>query len=510
MDFSMVGWNEGNTELPDAIKDVPVVERLFPRPGADNDTDTGDDTERIQKALDRVGQKAKLGVVQGKTVVPTGALALARGVYRISKPLKVRDSGVLFRGDPAGGSRIVCQWESTGPRYAIEIEGQKDKMLPDTRVPVVSDYTPVGSFILALDPTYFPESTLSVGDQIMVTRIGNDRWVEDIGMDDFDSDKKGVKPWRKMSAHMFRTIRSLDPHTGIVQLDAPLPISIRRYYGGGWVTKYEDRKIWAVGVQFLDLVFPKNIGRTTEDMLDEKGRGSEDYRFSYEIFANYALRLDLAAHVYFSHITTAFFHNFISVGTDVHHVTLDSVVHSYPDDMLSGQSAFQLSGQLVLIKNSLSQGSFHFFVDINHVPGPNVVHRSQAINIGKSYQPLPLDFAPGEVGPHMKFCTGLLFDQVTTDGSIQIVNRGDMGTGQGYSGANSVVWNSRAREGVLTHRAQGFQNFAIGSEDYEAEDRRPWDSQGWKEHLGSEVLPGSLYLRQLTDRLDRRAKGWVS
>ncbi|KAG0069482.1 hypothetical protein BGZ89_002768, partial [Linnemannia elongata] len=500
MDFSMVGWNEGNTELPDAIKDVPVVERLFPRPGADNDTDTGDDTERIQKALDRVGQKAKLGVVQGKTVVPTGALALARGVYRISKPLKVRDSGVLFRGDPAGGSRIVCQWESTGPRYAIEIEGQKDKMLHDTRVPVVSDYTPVGSFILALDPTYFPESTLAVGDQIMVTRIGNDRWVEDIGMDDFDSDKKGVKPWKKMSAHMFRTIRSLDPHTGIVQLDAPLPISIRRYYGGGWVTKYEDRKIWAVGVQFLDLVFPKNIGRTTEDMLDEKGRGSEDYRFSYEIFANYALRLDLAAHVYFSHITTAFFHNFISVGTDVHHVTLDSVVHSYPDDMLSGQSAFQLSGQLVLIKNSLSQGSFHFFVDINHVPGPNVVHRSQAINIGKSYQPLPLDFAPGEVGPHMKFCTGLLFDQVTTDGSIQIVNRGDMGTGQGYSGANSVVWNSRAREGVLTHRAQGFQNFVIGSEDYEAEDRRPWDSQGWKEHLGSEVLPGSLYLRQLTDR----------
>ncbi|KAF9550869.1 hypothetical protein EC957_011416 [Mortierella hygrophila] len=510
MDFSMVGWNEGNTELPDAIKDVPVVERLFPRHGADKDADTGDDTERIQRALDRVGQKAKVGVVQGKTVVPTGALALARGVYRISKPLKVRYSGILFRGDPAGGSRIVCQWESTGPRYAIEIEGQKDKMLHDTRVPVVSDYTPVGSFFLALDPTYFSESTLAVGDQIMVTRVGNDRWVEDIGMDDFDSSKKGVKPWKKMLAHMFRTIRSLDPHTGIVRLDAPLPISIRRYYGGGWVTKYEDRKIRAVGVQFLDLVFPKNVGRTTEEMLDEKGRGSEDYRFSYEIFANYALRLDLAAHVYFSHITTAFFHNFISIGTGVHHVTLDSVVHSYPDDMLSGQSAFQLSGQFVLIKNSLSQGSFHFFVDINHVPGPNVVHRSQATNIGKPHQPLPLDFAPGEVGPHMKFCTGLLFDQVTTDGSIQIVNRGDMGTGQGYSGANSVVWNSRAREGILTHRAQGFQNFVIGSEDFEAENRQPWDSQGWKEHLGSEVLPGSLYLRQLADRLDRRAKGWVS
>lgn len=388
--------------------------------------------------------------------------------------------------------------------------GQKDKMLHDTRVPVVSDYTPVGSFFLALDPTYFSESNLTIGDQIMVTRIGNDLWIEDIGMDDFDSSKKGVKPWKKMRSHMFRTVRSLDPHTGIVQLDAPLPISIRRHYGGGWVTKYEDHKLRAVGVQYLDLVFPRNLGRTTDDMLDEKGRGSEDYRFSYEIFANYALRLDRAAHVYFSHITTSFFHNFISIGTDVHHVTMDSVVHSYPNDMLSGQSAFQLSGQLTLIKNSLSQGSFHFFVDINHVPGPNVVHRAQAINIGKPYQPLPLDFAPGEVGPHMKFCTGLLFDQVVTDGSIQIVNRGSMGSGQGYSGANSVVWNSRAREGVLTHRAQGFQNFVIGSEDFEADDRHPWESHGWKEHLGSEVLPGSLYLRQLGDRMVRMSKGWVS
>ncbi|KAF9899563.1 hypothetical protein EC991_008616 [Linnemannia zychae] len=509
MDFSMVGWNEGNTDLPDALKDVAVIERLYPRPGADKDSDNGDDTERIQQALDRVAQQAKVKV-RGDSVVPTGALALARGVYRISKPLKIRDSGVLFRGDPAGGSRIVCQWEPTGPRYAIEIEGKKDKMLHETRVPVVSDYTPVGSFYLALDPTFLPGSTLAVGDQVMVTRIGNDRWIEDIGMDDFDSNKKGVKPWKKMHARMFRTIRSLDPHTGIIQLDAPLPISIRRHYGGGWVTKYQDNKIRALGIQFLDMVFPKNIGRTTDDMLDEKGRGSEDYRFSYEIFANYALRIDLAAHVYFSHITTAFFHNFVSVGTDAHHLTFDSVVHSYPDDMLSGQSAFQLSGQLVLIKNSLSQGSFHFFVDINHVMGPNVVHRAQATNVGKPYQPLPLDFAPGEVGPHMKFCTGLLFDQVITDGSIQIVNRGDMGTGQGYSGANSVVWNSRAREGIMTHRASGFQNFVIGSEDFEAEDRMPWNSHGWKEHLGSEVLPGSLYLRQLGDRLERRSKGWVS
>ncbi|KAK3827728.1 MAG: hypothetical protein J3Q66DRAFT_434417 [Benniella sp.] len=375
LDFSMVGWNEGNTDIPNA-EAIPVVKRLWPRQGADSELDKGDDTDRIQRAFDHVSQATE-NLVQSNQVVPTGSLVLERGVYRISRSLKIRRSGLLFRGDSAGGSRIVCQWKPTGPRYAIEIEGREDQMLEDTDIPVVSDYTPVGSFSLALDPTYFEETELAVGDQVVVTRVGNDRWVKDIGMDDFDSDKKGVKPWKKM-----RTGRSVLLTNGRA-LSSLTPLCLFR--SGGRIL----------------------AARTTDEMLDEKGRGSKDYRFSYEIFANYA------------------FH-----------------------EMLSGQSAFQLSGQLVLIKHSLSQGSFHFFVDINHVMGPSVFHRLQATNIGKPHQPMPLDFAPGRVGPHMKFCTGILVDQGVTDGSIQIVNRGDMGTGQGYAGANSVVWNSHAREGI--------------------------------------------------------------
>jgi len=47
----------------------------------------------------------------------------------------------------------------------------------------------------------------------------------------------------------------------------------------------------------------------------------------------------------------------------------------------------------------------------------------------------------------MKFCTGILVDQ-GVDSDCQ----SDMGTGQGYAGANSVVWNSRVREDILTRR----------------------------------------------------------
>ncbi|KAF9357627.1 hypothetical protein BGX34_009284 [Mortierella sp. NVP85] len=448
MDFSMVGWNEGNTDIPNT-KDIPVIERLWPRQEADSELNKGDDTDRIQSALDRVSQATE-NLVQRNQVIPTGSLALYR-------KRSVQD--------------LAATRDSTG---------KEDQMLEDTDILVVSGYTPVG-FSLALDATYFEDVGLAVGDQVVVTRVGNDHWVKDIGMDDFDNDKKGVKPWKKMRGRMHRTIRALNQRTGIVRLDAPLPIWIRRQYGG-YVTKYKDRKIRALGIQFLDMVFPRNIG-TTQEMLDEKGRGSKDYRFSDEIFANYALRMNRACHMYITHAISAFFHNFVSLGTNVHHVTLDSIVHSYPDEMLSGQSAFQLSVSFIDSKRSM---------------------------LGKPYQPMALDFAPGEVGPHMKFCTGILVDQGVTDESIQTVNRGDMGTGQGYAGANSVVWNSRAREGILTHRAGGFQNFVISSEDLEAEDRQPWDSHGWKGHLGGEVLPESLYLRQLADCLDRLSKGWIA
>ncbi|KAF9994194.1 hypothetical protein BGZ79_001089, partial [Entomortierella chlamydospora] len=54
MNFNMVEWSGGNIDLPDMTRDVPVLERLFRRNGADSYSDQGDDTSRIQKALDRV------------------------------------------------------------------------------------------------------------------------------------------------------------------------------------------------------------------------------------------------------------------------------------------------------------------------------------------------------------------------------------------------------------------------------------------------------------------------
>jgi pectin methylesterase-like acyl-CoA thioesterase len=82
-DFSHVGYRNGETAIPD----VDVVVTLHPSP------DGGDDTSRIQAALDRAG-----------TVEPgpdglRGAVLLKGGTYRIKGSLQMQRSGVVLRGE---------------------------------------------------------------------------------------------------------------------------------------------------------------------------------------------------------------------------------------------------------------------------------------------------------------------------------------------------------------------------------------------------------------------------
>ena len=79
-DFSLAGYRNGGVALPVA----PVVETL--QPAAD-----GDDSKRIQSALDRV---AKLPASPENGV--RGAVLLERGIYRCGSTLNVRPGGGLY------------------------------------------------------------------------------------------------------------------------------------------------------------------------------------------------------------------------------------------------------------------------------------------------------------------------------------------------------------------------------------------------------------------------------
>lgn len=80
-DFSHVGYHSGERAIPH----VPVKMTLSPV--------QGDDTKRIQDALDR------LGTLPIDKVALRGTLLLKRGVYRVDGRLKIDHSGIVLRGE---------------------------------------------------------------------------------------------------------------------------------------------------------------------------------------------------------------------------------------------------------------------------------------------------------------------------------------------------------------------------------------------------------------------------
>ena len=68
----------------------------------------------------------------------------------------------------------------------------------------------------------------------------------------------------------------------------------------------------------------------------------------------------------------------------------------------------------------------------------------------------------GAIQPHMRWATGLLVDNCQVpEGGIDLMNRGIMGSGHGWTIGWSVVWNCTAKTFVI-QQPPGSMNWAIG------------------------------------------------
>jgi len=132
--------------------------------------------------------------------------------------------------------------------------------------------------------------------------------------------------------------------------------------------------------------------------------------------------------------------------------------------------------------------------------------------------------------PHHRWCTGLLYDNITLKdgGQLGALNRGYSGSGHGWAGANIVFWNCNAESVVVFDPPTPEQNFAIGytgevRDEYStdrleyANDRSGYEGTpkagvykgvplmgtGYIEHPEKPVVPQSLFMQQLIDRIGR-------
>ena len=142
-DFSHAGYHGGGVPLPEA----PVVKTLGPV--------EGDNTARIQEALDEVG-RLPLDPATGLR----GALMLEPGVYEVSDTLYIRQSGVVLLGygqgdDPVADTILRRTGTERGPvilagasgqakRFASAGAGTPDRHCHAPGLPVGSDSFEVG------------------------------------------------------------------------------------------------------------------------------------------------------------------------------------------------------------------------------------------------------------------------------------------------------------------------------------------------------------------------------
>jgi hypothetical protein len=189
-----------------------------------------------------------------------------------------------------------------------------------------------------------------------------------------------------------------------------------------------------------------------------------------------------------------------SVSVTGKRITIDniSIVHNVPTVGAAKPADLNGSGTQLLFNRCFIRGDNLFFFGTGaKVTGPVVVLNS-------------VFRGNGWIQPHMRWATGLLIDGCQVpEGGIDFMNRGVMGSGHGWAVGWAVAWNCEAKS-FLNQQPPGAANWVIGGQGEKQKRAIPFDSipylpEGIYDSYGSPVVPASLYLAQLAERLGKKA-----
>jgi hypothetical protein len=492
-DFSNVGYMSGVVPLPGTggVPEVPVKAVVKPPAWG---VDAG---ATIQAAIDLVSKMPQ--DANGFR----GAVLLKAGEYRIGGHITIRTSGVVLRGEGTGPTGTLLRATGADRRYdehhpfgdgLVQIEGAVPRgaawtggddfatlAVAGTEHNITDNYVPVGARSFHVDST----AGLRAGDSVIVDRPSTAAWIHDLGMDG------PLNPWLPGTKNLIsdRVITQIDAQHNLITVDAPLTNALEQKYGGGTIFKYEfPGRIDHVGVENLSGASDYN-----PSVLDSEGHPvDENHAWTFISLAG-------VENAWVRHITAeAFAFSAVDVQKMSKWVTVEGCQNLDPVSQITGgrRYSFEVGGQLTLVKDCYALHGRHDFVLHSTVPGPNVFVDCTA------------DQAYDESGPHHRWDTGVLFDNVVvhgttepghrTGGSLEAHNQG-MADGHGWSGANILFWNCTADK-LDVGKPPTAQNWAIGDTTTVAP--APTGT-GFIESSNKPVEPHSLYAAQLADRLAR-------
>jgi hypothetical protein len=206
-----------------------------------------------------------------------------------------------------------------------------------------------------------------------------------------------------------------------------------------------------------------------------------------------AVQFDKAENCWARNLTSRYFgYSCVSLERNAKNITvIDSKCLDAKSQITGGRRySFNNTGQLNLFMNLETTEGRHDFVTGAKVLGPNVFVNCKASN------------THNDIGPHHRWAMGTLYDNIVTDGPINVQDRSNSGSGHGWSGVNQVFWNCKAKTAVVQSPWVSGKNYAIGM----VAEKKPgnWfqdrpDGE-WEGHNQSGLMPVSLYLTQLKAR----------
>ncbi len=467
MDFSNSGYKGGGVKIPD------VQARIIVKPKK------GDDTQRIQKAIDFVSSLPlqKDGF--------RGAVLLKKGTYEVKGTLNIDKSGIVLRGEGDGENETILFATGKKKRNIIEVGSKEDSptIHTDTKRTIMDLYVPVGNRSFRVNNS----SGFKVGDSIIIRRYGNSSWIHEIDMDQIP-DRGDTEQWEPFKLDFDRVITKIEGN--IVTIDAPIPNAIERKWGGGVIFQYDDsHRLENVGVENIRVEV--EFDPTVKDVHQGKKYHADEEK------ADTFLTFEYTKNAWMRNVTGLYLtKHLVNLGRYTKWITIQDSKSLEMVSLITGSRRYPFNyvGQLSLTQRVYSEKARHAFIFGKQMAGPNVILDSEDTN------------SFGRSEPHQRWATGGLFDNVT--GNANAMDRAYYGTGHGWGGANFVFWNHTGE--LAVQQPPTAQNYAIGligerqKGDFETTLYNLREDGYW-ENVGRHVKPRSIYLQQLKERKGSKA-----
>lgn len=464
-DFSHAGYKNGEVELP-IVRSILTVSPV-----------EGDNTAHIQAAIDEV---SAMPLDQDGI---RGAVLLKAGLYPVHGILYIRSSGVILRGSgelpkTPGFTSLQAVGNTPQKRTLIiigsEIQSNWKDTVSGSKAAVTSEYLPAGSRTFEVDDP----SKFKVGDNIIIHHPSTKKWLAAVNFGDTAKDG----PW--------------------------VPGELDMYYNR-YVSKIKGNKIKVATPIYHEIdrsLSQTSVWRTTRENLlsevaveklriDIQTTGPEDEDHAWNGIAFTGVEDCWVKNVTVMHFGLA--------GIRLDNASRCTVADSSAVDPISVVKPSRrynfyvgnMSNNL-LFENCHATKARHAFVSNGASSVAGIVFK----NCSSSD-----DFTASE--SHRRWGQALLYDQtshhsVTTNRVLGLYNRGDYGTGHGWTGTHQVAWNVRAPNNqIVIQKPPLGQNYCIGC-IATVDNKGPFiKPAGWIESTGKNVVPASLYEAQLAERM---------